>query len=143
MPIPEADMFVRSFMRDGVYQSLRKWIVSNELQPGEQLRDKELAEKLGVSRTPVRESLRRLEDEGFVETSANRWTRVSLVTSKEARDIYPILKQLEQLALTLSFPNLTAQHIQTMVELHDQLRHAIRAGNAAQTFLIDSAFHQA
>ncbi|MFK8182802.1 MAG: GntR family transcriptional regulator [Phormidesmis sp.] len=142
MPIPETAVFNRSFMRDDVYQSLRMWIVSGELKPGEKLKDKELAAHLGVSRTPVRESLRRLEDEGLVETSPNRWTRVALVSREDAENIYPIIQQLELLALSLAFPRLTKRHIGEMRQLNDQLRDALEGRDAEDSAEIDAKFHQ-
>ncbi|QAY59742.1 GntR family transcriptional regulator [Microbacterium protaetiae] len=63
---------------DEVYTVLGEAILDGRLAPGERLRDTELAERLGVSRTPVREALQRLERCGLVEVSANRWTRVSI-----------------------------------------------------------------
>ena len=75
MPVPQTDVLSRTFIRDDVYVSLHDWIVRGELEPGEKLKDKELAAQLGVSRMPIREALRKLEDEGLVETAANRWTR--------------------------------------------------------------------
>ncbi|WP_417563151.1 GntR family transcriptional regulator [Microbacterium sp.] len=63
---------------DEVYTILGEAILDGRLEPGERLRDTELAERLGVSRTPVREALQRLERSGLVEVAANRWTRVSI-----------------------------------------------------------------
>ena len=142
MPIPNNEPFDRSFMRDDVYQSLRKWIISGELEPGEKLKDKELAVHLGVSRTPVRESLRKLEDEGLVETAPNRWTRVSLVRFGDAEHIYPIIEQLELLSLSLAFPHLSKHHVQKMRRLNVRLQDALKDGNAAEVASIDLKFHQ-
>ena len=76
MPLPfKTKPFNRSSMREEVYKMLLTWILEGEFRPGEKLLDKDLAESMGVSRTPVREALRRLEDKGLVESSANRWTR--------------------------------------------------------------------
>lgn len=142
MPIPDTAVLSRSFMRDDVYQSLRKWIVSGELKPGEKLKDKELAAHLGVSRTPVRESLRRLEDEGLVETSPNRWTRVALVSREDAENIYPIIQQLELLALSQAFPHLTDSHVESMRNLNNQLSDALEDNDAEEAADIDARFHQ-
>lgn len=142
MPIPSTEIFNRSFMRDDVYQSLRKWIISGELEPGEKLKDKELAAQLGVSRTPVRESLRKLEDEGLVETAPNRWTRVSLIRFSDAEHIYPIIEQLELLSLSLAFPHLSKHHVQQMRKLNVRLNDALEDGNAVEAASVDSEFHQ-
>jgi DNA-binding GntR family transcriptional regulator len=71
---------------DEVYSALGEAILSGALRPGEQLRDQDLAERLGVSRTPVREALQRLERIGLVEVSPHRYTRVSLLDEKRAAD---------------------------------------------------------
>ena len=96
MPVPfKTKPFNRSFMREEVYKTLLTWIMEGELRPGEKLLDKELAESMGVSRTPVREAMRRLEDKGLVESAANRWTRVSEVSIHESEKIYPIISLRE------------------------------------------------
>ncbi|GAA1921363.1 GntR family transcriptional regulator [Microbacterium aoyamense] len=71
---------------DEVYRALGEAILDGTLPPGERLRDQEMAERLGVSRTPVREALQRLERIGLVEVSPHRYTRVSVVNDKLARD---------------------------------------------------------
>lgn len=142
MPIPQIKILNRTFIRDDVYQSLREWIVGGELEPGEKLRDKELAAQLGVSRTPVREALRKLENEGLVETSANRWTRVTAITIQDAERIYPIIQKLEELALTLAFPKMSAQHIQRMQKVNDKLKAELNSNNTQAATIADVAFHQ-
>ena len=73
------DKIERTFVRKEAYVKLRNWILDGTLAPGAKLRDKELAEQLGVSRTPIREALLRLEDEGFVKAKPNRSTHVSSI----------------------------------------------------------------
>ena len=142
MPIPHTDVLSRTFIRDDVYVSLRDWIVTGELEPGEKLKDKELASQLGVSRTPIREALRKLEDEGLVETAANRWTRVTPITLKDAETIYPIIQKLEELALTLAFPKLSPDHIQTMQTANSDLKTALGQNNPHAAMVADTLFHQ-
>ncbi|MDN3495052.1 GntR family transcriptional regulator [Planococcus sp. APC 4015] len=71
---------------DEVYATLSEAILDGTLPPGERLRDQDLAERLGVSRTPVREALQRLERSGLVEVSPNRYTRVSIPSEKLTAD---------------------------------------------------------
>ncbi len=141
MPIPPFASFERTFIRDDVYDSLRGWIVLGQLEPGEKLKDKELATQLGVSRTPVREALRKLEDEGLVESAANRWTRVAPVTLGQAERIYPIIQSLEALALNLAFPQLSEPHLSRMQRANDDLRAAAGGGPHAAVSA-DAALHQ-
>lgn len=77
-----------AILGDEVYRVLGEAILDGRLPPGERLRDVELAERLGVSRTPVREALQRLERIGLVQVSANRWTRVSVPNAKLLADTH-------------------------------------------------------
>jgi DNA-binding GntR family transcriptional regulator len=143
MPLPDTvDAIQPRLMREEVYVVLKRWIVEGTLRPGEKVRDVELADRLGLSRMPVREALNRLADEGFVETSANRWTRVTTLDPDTARRIYPLIWSLEPLALTLAGPNLEPADIDEMVAHNERLRHALEAGWAVEASLADSAFHQ-
>lgn len=144
MPLPDAPLMLeRRLMRDDVYAQLREWIIEGTLAPGEKLRDVELAERLGTSRTPVREALRRLEDEGLIETKQNAWTRVASVDAALATRIYPILRVLEPLALELSFPNFTADDIRGMRLLNRRVETALRRGDARIAALEDTELHDA
>jgi DNA-binding GntR family transcriptional regulator len=142
MPIPDVEALNRMFIRDDVYQSLREWIVSGNLKPGEKLRDKELAARLGVSRTPVREALCKLENEGLVETAANRWTKVAPINLKDAEQIYPIIQKLEELVLTLAFPRLSSEHIEAMQKANDDLKAASNNQDPHAAMSADAVFHQ-
>jgi DNA-binding GntR family transcriptional regulator len=142
VPIPESTPTLeRPILRESVYEKLRDWIVQGKLEPGEQLRDQELAERLGISRTPVREALRRLEDEGLVETAKNRWTRVKPVDLKEAEQIYPIRAVLDGLALRLAFPLLDKNSLSTLRKANARLRSALKNADIPAAVEADSAFH--
>jgi DNA-binding GntR family transcriptional regulator len=77
VPLPNPEPLSRTSARDAAYRQLREWIMFGPLEPGEPISDTELAALLGVSRTPVREALARLAQEGLVETQAGRRTRVA------------------------------------------------------------------
>ena len=79
---------------DEVYSRLGEAILDGTLAPGERLRDQELAERLGVSRTPVREALQRLERTGLVEVAPNRYTRVTTPNDKVQADVYEFVVYL-------------------------------------------------
>jgi DNA-binding GntR family transcriptional regulator len=144
MPVPlHTPRITRNLIREQAYVTLRDWIVDGVLKPGEQLRDQALAEKLGTSRTPVREALRRLEDEGLVVTSINRWTRVSSLDMDEAQRIYPILWTLEPLAMQLAAPNLTPADLQEMAETNAELKRALRQNDPLRASRADHDFHDA
>lgn len=89
---------------DRIYDRLLVEIVDGTLAPGTRLVESKLAARLGVSRTPVREALFRLHQEGFVLTSRGRGFSVKPLDEREARELFPILAALEAFALSLSAP---------------------------------------
>src|SRR5689334_14047230 len=99
MPIPAGAPLSRSLLRDDVYVRLRDAIVDGTLTPGEQLRDGELAEWLGVSRTPVREALLRLAGSGLVVALPGRSTRVSTIDAPTVRDARDVVAAMHELAV--------------------------------------------
>ena len=133
----------RTLMRDEVHDLLLKWVVELRLEPGAKLRDAELADQLGVSRTPVREAIRRLEDQGFVETSAASWTRVARIDTDQARQLYPIIKTLEELALESAFDAIDDSTIRSMATINDELRQAVSDADFLQASEADFRFHDA
>ena len=121
---------------------MKQWIINGDLAPEEKLKDKELAAKLGVSRTPIREALRKLEDEGLIETSANRWTRVSTVSIEDMEHIYPIILSLESLALKTAYPLLTADHLQQMREFNQTFKQRIEDNDPQGIVEAETEFHR-
>ena len=143
MPIPEqVQKFKRPLAREEVYTTLQTWIVEGVYQPGETIRDQDLADALGVSRTPVREALQRLQDEGFVETATNRWTRVATLDLDEVRHLYPIIWSLELLAISLAQHRLTSHDLEHMREANARLHEALTTKDAVAASKADYAFHQ-
>ena len=128
-------------MREEVYKTLLTWILEGELRPGEKLLDKELAESMGVSRTPVREAFRRLEDKGLVESAANRWTRVSDVSVREPERIYPIVWTLEELAVSFAIDALTPEDFKKMERANEALEKALEREDPVKASLADIHFH--
>jgi DNA-binding GntR family transcriptional regulator len=142
MPLPiKNNRINRPSMRDEVYNSLLNWIMEGVLSPGEKIVDKELAEHLGVSRTPVREALRRLEDKDLVESSANRWTRVTKISPQEPELIYPIIWTLEQLAVSEAAENIRKEDLKKMTHANNKLAAAIETGNPIAASKADADFH--
>jgi DNA-binding GntR family transcriptional regulator len=87
---------------DEVYARLGEAILDGTLAPGERLRDHELAERLGVSRTPVREALQRLERTGLVEVAPNRYTRVTIPNDKVQADVFEFVVHLMGYAVRMA-----------------------------------------
>jgi DNA-binding GntR family transcriptional regulator len=142
MPIPtKINPISRFSMSEEVYQTLLLWIMEGELRPGEKILDKELAEKMGVSRTPVREALRRLEDKALVESSANRWTRVSNISVEEPAKIYPIIWTLEELAIVEALPKMIEADFTRMDSANQDLEKALSCNDPVSASRADARFH--
>jgi DNA-binding GntR family transcriptional regulator len=128
-------------LREEVYGRMQRWIVNGLLPPGIRLRGKEIAETMGLSRTPVREAIRRLEDEGLVVAEASRWTKVSPVDTEVADRLYPIIWALESLAIPMTGP-WPADAIASLRETNNRLAAAIAANDAAVASDADTEFHR-
>jgi DNA-binding GntR family transcriptional regulator len=142
MPIPEVTpKLARRTIRDEIYPTVREWIITGVLHPGEVLKDQELAQKLGVSRTPVREALQRLRDEGFVQTESNRWTRVAPIDPGAVAEIYQIVRALESEVLLVAGFRLTDRDIEAMAKANERLRAALEGRKGLDASHADSQFH--
>ena len=127
-------------LRDDIYAHIRSEIIYGGLAPGQRLQDKEIAQALGVSRTPVREAIRRLQDEGLIDAEASRWTRVTLVTADTADELYPIIGALERLAVTLG--SWDHKRLEELSAANHRLEAALAASDQVTASQADSQFHQ-
>ena len=128
-------------MRDEAYDRLRRLIEEGTLGPAERLRDEEIAGWLGVSRTPVREALARLVDDGLVETAANRFTRVTDLRPADAAEGYPVLAQLEALAAADAAAIATPQTLERLREASDRFTWSVWREDGAEARTAEADFH--
>jgi DNA-binding GntR family transcriptional regulator len=143
MPLPEsAPKVPRTLARDDAYNRLRAWIIDGTLKPAEVLHDHAIGSALGVSRTPVREALRRLEDEGLVETALNRWTRVAALDLTKISETYAIIEALEVLALEQAFPTLTRDDVQSLEDANRAMQKVAKHQDPAVAVIADEDFHE-
>ena len=106
-------------LRDVVFNTLRKGILRGDLKPGERLMEIKLANKLGVSRTPVREAIRTLELEGLVLMIPRRGAEVAKITEKNLRDALEIRGTLEKLAVTLACARISPEEMEELKKASD------------------------
>lgn len=131
----------RTFVRDEAYHILRNWIVEGKLAPGCTLKDKDLAEQFGVSRTPIREALLRLENEGLVQSKPNCSTQVSPIDVHRAQQLYLLVGALECLALECAFEHICAEHISLMQMANQQLQEKLCENDPLGAVAADNEFH--
>ena len=101
-------------LRDVVFNTLRQGILTGELKPGERLMEIHLANKLGVSRTPIREAIRKLELEGLVIMIPRKGAEVADITEKSLRDVLEVRKALEELAVQLACEKITQEELEEL-----------------------------
>ena len=113
-------------LRDVVFNTLRQAILRGELKPGERLMEIQLANKLGVSRTPIREAIRKLELEGLVLMIPRKGAEVADITEKSLRDVLEVREALEELAVRLACDKIKEEEIEDVtrfaeadVKFHD------------------------
>lgn len=129
-------------LRDVVFQTLRQAILKGELEPGERLMEIQLAERLGVSRTPVREAIRKLELEGLVVMIPRKGAEVAGITEKNVRDVLEVRKALEELAVTLACQRMEESQFNQFDEQNHIFEEALKTGDLAEIAKQDIDFHE-
>ncbi len=127
--------------KEKIYQSLRADIIAHRLRPGQAIREDELADRLGVSRTPVREMLRRLEQEDLVRVVPNRGVFVAELTDKDIEEVLEIRLALETAAARSAATKLTPQHIKELKDIRKQLDTAVKLKDSVLSFEADTRLH--
>lgn len=131
----------RVSLRTRVYDILQHAIITGELEPGQRVRDQDIAGQLGVSRTPVREALQRLEDEGLVETRRGSLTRIMPLDTPAARDAFPLVAALHAFATRAATPRLTPADIAALRMANADLAAALSAEDVMGAIAADDRFH--
>ncbi|NEU32622.1 GntR family transcriptional regulator [bacterium LRH843] len=143
MPIPAGHSKpVRQSAKESAFNQLQQWIIDGTLLPGEKLNDVELAKALGVSRTPVRESLQLLEVQGFVKMYPGKATQVTEVNKESIKDLLPPLAALQALSAELAIPYLTDEVFTLLEKTNERFALAVRSENYFAALKIDEEFHQ-
>ena len=128
-------------LRDVVFNTLRKAILRGDLKPNERLMELPLAKKLGVSRTPVREAIRKLELEGLVVMYPRRGAKVAQITVKSIRDVLEIRRVLEVLAVTKACKNITQEGIMQLRTALKQFKDVINSEDLTKVAEADVKCH--
>ena len=128
-------------LRDVVFNTLRQAILRGELKPGERLMEIQLANTLGVSRTPIREAIRKLELEGLVLMIPRKGAEVAEITEKSLRDVLEVRKALEELAVQLACDKITPEEIETLKQTAKDFKATLSSDDITKVAEADVAFH--
>ncbi len=128
-------------LREIVYEQLKIQILTGKIAPGTRMMEVELAEDLGVSRTPVREAIRKLEKEALVVIEPRRGAYVSDVSVKEMVDTLVVREDLEALAASLTAKRITKEELEGLEKKVTDYSEAIASGDMEQIIRADESFH--
>ncbi|MCI8712351.1 MAG: GntR family transcriptional regulator [Ruminococcus sp.] len=137
----EASMSEYLPLRDVVFNTLRQAILRGDLKPGERLMEISLANKLGVSRTPVREAIHKLEQEGLVLMIPRRGAEVAQITEKSLRDVLEVRGALEELAVRLACERMTGQALGELNRAAERFEKTLGSSDITSVAEADVAFH--
>lgn len=128
-------------LRDVVFHTLREAILKGDIKPGERLMELQLAAKLGVSRTPIREAIRMLEQEGLAKTIPRRGAEVAKMTEKDMEDVLQIREALEILAVQLACDKISTEQISELERSVAAFSDAVKTGDLKKIAQTDIDFH--
>ena len=129
-------------LRDVVFENLREAIVEGGLKPGQRLMEVQLAEQLGVSRTPVREAIRKLELEGLVVMIPRKGAYVANMSLKDVIDVLEIRASLEGLAASLAAERITDEDIKKLENIVEEFKNSINELDVEALLRKDVEFHE-
>jgi len=129
-------------LRDVVFNTLRQAILKGELKPGERLMEIALAEKLGVSRTPIREAMRKLELEGLVVMIPRRGAQVANITEKDLNDVLEVRIALENVAIEKACTRMSKEDMGRLWLAAKEFERTMAEGNLVRLAEADVAFHE-
>lgn len=128
-------------LRDVVFKTLRQAILKGDMVPGERLMEIQLAKKLGVSRTPIREAIRKLELEGLVTMVPRKGAEVAGITEKNLRDVLEVRRALEELAIELACERIHEDMVTELVAAERDFKDATAGSDAIKIARMDEKFH--
>ena len=124
-----------------VFNTLRQAILRGELKPGERLMEIQLANKLGVSRTPIREAIRKLELEGLVLMIPRKGAEVAEITEKSLRDVLEVRRALEELSVQLACEKITKEEIRELERVAKEFQQVVKSSDITEIAEVDVRFH--
>jgi len=128
-------------LKELVFTTLKKAILKGELQPGDRLMELQLAEKMGVSRTPIREAIHKLSKEGLVTLIPRKGAEVAGISAKTLRDVLQVRMTLEKMAFSLAFENITEKEIRELEKFHREFEQALQSNDILKMTDADESFH--
>ncbi|WP_020678218.1 GntR family transcriptional regulator [Geopsychrobacter electrodiphilus] len=128
-------------LREKILETIREAILKGTLRPGEKVAEPELAERFGISRTPIREAFRQLESEGYLTVIPRKGAVVTALSEQDVQEFYAIKSILEGYAAELAATRLTIKDIEKLQTINEKLRNLAVDGDVKAFFRIHNEFH--
>ncbi len=140
---PDADLQIEKpkSLSKAVAEGIKEAILNGTFRPGDKLVETTLTERLGVSRTPLREAFRELEVEGYITVIPHKGAFVSQLSEKEVRDIYTIASVLESLAARLATPHMVGEKLAKLKEMHSELKRCLEKRDIDGYYAVNALYH--
>jgi DNA-binding GntR family transcriptional regulator len=129
-------------LSEDIAASIKDAIIRGRFQPGEKIAEGELAESMGISRTPLREAFRKLQNEGFITIIPRKGAVVATLDPREASELYEIKSYLEGLAARMAVPRMKEKEVERLEKLEAELRQATGANDVEGFYRTHTRFHE-
>jgi len=129
-------------LREKILETIRDAILKGNMKPGERVSEPELAERFGISRTPIREAFRQLESEGYLEVIPRKGAVVASLSERDVEEFYAIKTILEGFAAKMAAENLTAKDIERLESINERLQQIAQDGDVKTFFRVHNEFHE-
>jgi GntR family transcriptional regulator, rspAB operon transcriptional repressor len=138
----QSDLDKRRPLRDQVYALVRDRIITGHIPPGGTIDDKEISAELGISRTPVREAIKKLSDEHLVDVIAQSGTRASRIDPHEVKQAYLIRRALEMESAGQAAALFSVSHLETLNAIHNTHERLLEQKRFVEAIAADDQFHR-
>lgn len=128
-------------LREKILETIRESILSGKLRPGEKVAEPELAERFGISRTPIREAFRQLESEGYLTVIPRKGAVVTALSERDVEEFYSIKSILEGYAARMAAERLSEKDIERLETINERLAALAREGDVKTFFRVHNEFH--
>jgi len=128
-------------LREKILETIRESILKGNLKPGEKVAEPELAERFGISRTPIREAFRQLESEGYLTVIPRKGAVVTELSERDVSEFYAIKSILEGYAARLAARNLSPRDIEKLEQINQRLEHLAEDGDVKSFYRVHNEFH--
>ena len=129
-------------LREKILETIRDAILKGTLKPGERVSEPDLAERFGISRTPIREAFRQLESEGYLQVVPRKGAVVASLSERDIEEFYAIKIILEGFAAKMAAENLTDKDIERLESINERLQKMADEGDVKKFFRVHNEFHE-